>query len=550
MTIKKKLLLNSLLSLIFSVSIIAFIIFNMLSIQSSNQDFVPMMMKTQQLQAELKAAKQSLNNYAYSPTEGNKQEALTRLMDSEKLFKQLDEGMKQPYFQQPFEKAKQKFSALMKEAKAALDARDIAETRRQSMRAEGILNDLYVVNMYVNEYYDYMQKQLQEQIRSVITISFVSVGVLLLLASFFSIRLTRTITTPLRKIAANAKEIARGNLRVEPIVYKGNDELGDLNHSFTTMTEQLNGLLHSVDTMSKQVEAFAKEIEQENEMLTEINNQVASSTNELSAGAQSISEELQSAVQLIEKMESTFSENVARTEQTAKYSDEAVLAIVNGQQALEEQLNFIRENAKATALIENATKEFADYAGKIENMAKAVDEIASQTNLLALNAAIEAARAGEAGKGFAVVAEEVRKLAEESAKATNQIFEMVRLIKRGLTNVLNSVRQGVEIADAQSRAIETTTNAFKEIEQKVNGISHDIQSLVSGMAISKQLGEQVLQNVESISAVVEQSAAGSEEIAASMTEQLQAFKKMGEKVTTLRQLTDELQTMMAKFETK
>lgn len=117
-------------------------------------------------------------------------------------------------------------------------------------------------------------------------------------------------------------------------------------------------------------------------------------------------------------MDDTFAKTSERTEQTARYSEAAVEAIHNGRRAIEQQLQFIRENADATLSIEQATKEFTGYAAKIENMAKAVSDIAEQTNLLALNAAIEAARAGEAGKGFAVVAEQVRKLAEESAKAT------------------------------------------------------------------------------------------------------------------------------------
>lgn len=550
MSIKQRLLFHSLATPVIAGAIIVFIIMNMLSIQSSNQDFVPLMMKAQHLQAELKATKQSLSNYAYSPTEGNKQEVLVHLAESEKLLQALNKGLTQPYFRSALEQANKKFAALDAESKAALDARNVAEIRRQSMRAEGVLNDIYVVNTYVAEYYTYMQQTLQKQISGVITISLVAIVIVLLFAGFSGFRLTQKITTPLKKIAENAKQIASGNLRIEPVKYNGKDELADLNAAFTTMADQLNGLLQSVDTVSKQVETFAKEIDEETKMLTEINNKVAVSTNELSAGAQSISEDLQSAVQLIERMEGTVQQNVARTEQAARYSDEAVEAIVHGQAALAEQKAFIDENAKATASIEQSTEQFATYASKIEDMAKAVSDIATQTNLLALNAAIEAARAGEAGKGFAVVAEEVRKLAEESSKATNQIFEMVQLIQSGLTNVTEAVRRGVNIAEAQTKAIEMTTDAFAQIESKVQHITTDMQALVIGMDESKELGKNVLQNVESISAVVEQSAAGSEEIAASMVEQLEAFKKMSEKVTTLRQLTDDLQKMMAKFQMK
>ncbi|GAC90144.1 methyl-accepting chemotaxis protein [Anoxybacillus flavithermus NBRC 109594] len=550
MSIKQRLLFHSLATPVIAGAIIVFIIMNMLSIQASNQDFVPLMMKAQHLQAELKATKQSLSNYAYSPTEGNKQEVLVHLSESEKLLQALNKGLTQPYFRSALEQANKKFAELMKQSNEALDVNDVAEVRRQSMRAEGVLNDIYVVNTYISEYYAYMQKTLQKQIDRVITISLVAIAVVLLFAGFSGFRLTQKITTPLKKIAENAKQIASGDLRIEPVKYNGKDELADLNVAFTTMADQLNGLLQSVDTVSKQVEAFAKEIDEETKTLTEINNQVAVSTNELSAGAQSISEDLQQAVQLIERMEGTVQENVGRTEQTARYSDEAVAAITNGQAALAEQKGFIDENTKATASIEQSTAQFATYASKIEDMAKAVSDIATQTNLLALNAAIEAARAGEAGKGFAVVAEEVRKLAEESSKATSQIFEMVQLIQLGLMNVTEAVRRGVDIAEAQAKAIETTTDAFAQIENKVHDITTDIQALVIGMNESKELGKNVLQNVESISAVVEQSAAGSEEIAASMVEQLEAFKKMSEKVTTLRQLTDDLQKMMAKFQMK
>jgi methyl-accepting chemotaxis protein len=313
------------------------------------------------------------------------------------------------------------------------------------------------------------------------------------------------------------------------------------------MVEELKKLLRSVEVVSQQVETFAKEIEADNQMLTEINRQVALSTNELSAGAQSISEELQQAVQLIEQMDDTFTKTAERTEQTARYSEAAVEAIQHGQQAMEKQLHAIRESNAAMLSIEEATNKFMSYAANIEQMAKAVSDIAKQTNLLALNAAIEAARAGEAGKGFAVVADEVRKLAEQSAQATKQIFETVSLIKHGISSVSAAVAQGVTIAEQQSQSIETTTKAFAEIEDKVAGISADIQVLAVNMATSKQLEEKVLQNVESISAVVEQSAAGSEEIAASMSEQLTAFEKMVKKVTKLRQLTDELHEVMAKF---
>jgi len=216
-------------------------------------------------------------------------------------------------------------------------------------------------------------------------------------------------------------------------------------------------------------------------------------------------------------------------------------------QGVNEQRALIDNNNEASKSIEKATEQFTQYAGSIEEMAKTVSDIAAQTNLLALNAAIEAARAGEAGKGFAVVASEVRKLADASTAATTQIFDMVNLIKGGLSSIAESVGKGVEIATAQDDNVTRTLNAFTNIEDKMDSITEALENLVAGAVTSQQFNNTVLENTENISAVVEQTAAGSEEISASAEEQLNSIGKVVDKVTALRELTEDLNTMIARF---
>ncbi|WP_420837797.1 methyl-accepting chemotaxis protein [Bacillus mesophilus] len=313
------------------------------------------------------------------------------------------------------------------------------------------------------------------------------------------------------------------------------------------MVDQLRGLIGSVENVSKKVEQFSREIEDENKGLVEISNQVAVSTDELSHGSQAISEDLQNSVHLVEQLDQEFEKNLEASKQTAAFGLETVDSIGSGRKAMEEQRNLLTKNISSTNKIETATKAFAGYASKIEEMATSVSSIAGQTNLLALNAAIEAARAGEAGKGFAVVADEVRKLAEESTKATAEIFSMVEHIQAGLSEIVKSVNQGVDIAQKQEQSMIVTNEAFETIDQKVQNISSHIQGIVDGMSQSKKIGNQVLDSVGNISSVVQQSAAGSEEISASTTEQLQAFGKLAAKVTAMRDLTNELNQMLSQF---
>ncbi|MFY0760115.1 methyl-accepting chemotaxis protein [Metabacillus dongyingensis] len=547
MSLKKKLLLNSLSIIIMATLMIGFIIVNMLSIQSSNQNEVPVLLNIEKLQGELTVTKQSLNNFAFSLTDAQKEETFQSLQRNEKLFEEINQTVKDKNTKQAFQKASIKFKDFKEETGEALNQKNQAEAKRQSVRVDGISNDVHLMNFYANERYEMLQENLQKQIEFVILSAIIGTALLILLSSYIVIRMTNAITKPLKGLSHQASEIANGNLAVAAISYKGKDEIAALNDSFTSMTHQLKGLLFSIDSVSKEVEGFAKDLEGENRALTEISNQVAVSTDELSAGSQSISSDLQDAVTLIERMDFDFSVNVTRSEQSVQYGKETVNAITSGQSAIKAQRLLIQENMNTTRQIEESTKTFIGYMTKIEDMAKVVSNIADQTNLLALNAAIEAARAGEAGKGFAVVAAEVRKLAEESTGATSQIFEMVSLIQSGISSISESVVSGVSIAQKQQNGMDHTTSAFEAIDHKVKGITSELNDLKSGILNSKKLGEQVLQNVESISAVVEETAAGSEQISASTTEQLLAFEKMVEKVIELRQLTDDLNQTLSKF---
>jgi methyl-accepting chemotaxis protein len=547
MTIKKKLLLNLLLAIGLSIVMISFIIYRMLMVQASNQDQVQVLLTVQSLQSETTALKQSLSNFSFSPTEGNRQDALMRMEKTSHYITKTKSLLQQKESKIVLDKALEKFTALEREANKALDEKNSAEVKRQSLRSEGVLNDLHLLNIQVNEHYDFLKEDLESQIQFIILTAIIGSILLVVVAGGIGIRLTSSITKPLRLIAVNAQEIAKGNLMIEKVPYKHKDELGTLNESFDLMAVQLTSLLRKVNMASREVEEFAGEIEQENIALTEISNQVAVSTDELSAGAQTVSEDLQQSVELIDEMDQEIMLNLDHTQESSSYSKEAVKAISEGRKAIEEQKVLITENKEASSSIQSATDQFEGYAAKIQDMAQTVSAIADQTNLLALNAAIEAARAGEAGKGFAVVASEVRKLAEESNRATTQIFDMVNLLKTGLEEIGEAVNKGGAIAEEQMESMNLTMSAFENIESKVSGISEKITHLVKGMEASKELGARVLHNVESISAVVEETAAGSEEISASTTEQLSAFGNLSKKVTDLRKLTNELNESVSVF---
>lgn len=547
MTIKRKLILNSTAVLIVALIMVATIIFQMISMQTSNREIVDVLVNVQKLESSTLTLKQSLNNASILNNDASKYEVKLARDQTLSWFKRVEETLFDKESRAYLEKAAMKLELLNNSTVSALDSNDNAELKRQSVRVDGISNDIFMLNKYVTEYYDQMQTNLENNVKSIVVSAMIGAAILIIFSIASSLKMTYSITRPLDRIAGQARDIAEGNLQVEPFVYNKKDELGKLNLSFQQMTEQLHMLIKEVQVASSKVNSFAELVEAENTTLSEITKQIAVSTDELSAGAQSISSELQDSVHMISDMDEHFSSNVVITKESEELAQKAKGAVNAGLQTLQSQEKNVEETQLATQSIERATKQFQSYAEKIENVASAVSSISEHTNLLALNAAIEAARAGEAGKGFAVVATEVRKLADESKNLMTEVFSVIGDLKAGLEEVEVSVGHGVAMSLEQKETMTLTSRSFHEIQESMEQMDAKISSLVIGVSKSKDLGQHVLANVDNISAVVEETAAGSEEISAATTEQVHAFINLSEKVLELKELTVSLQQSISRF---
>src|SRR5690625_4731358 len=320
MTIKKKILLNSLSVLALSILMIAIIIVRMMAIQNTSSDYVNVLLAVHDVNAETKATMNSLNTLAYNMTDSNKENVLTQLEVTTVAFEEAERLIEEKDAREILLTAQEKFVVLKEASLAAVDENNSAEINRQSLRNLGIVNDIYMVDLYTSAHYDYLQELLAKQIKDVITFAILGTIFVILGTIVIVLRLANAVTNPLKKLATNAEEIASGNLIVEEILYDKNDELGQLNRSFSTMTDQLRSLLQSIDQASRHVDDYTIELDAENNYLAEVSNQVTLSTEELAKGTQSISEDLQSSVELIEQVNHEFASNVDRAKSSADHA--------------------------------------------------------------------------------------------------------------------------------------------------------------------------------------------------------------------------------------
>ncbi|PRR99655.1 methyl-accepting chemotaxis protein [Bacillus sp. NMCN6] len=546
MSLRIKILLNSLVSLLLAVGVIAFIIVSMTKIQSSNETEVQTLLNVQKTKASFESVEQAMTNYSMTLSDEQLEVVQNDITTAKKQLQTLNKHAGN-INKVALTRLSAKYDTWTKEANNAIGEKNASDARRVAARIDGVLNDVHTMNKRAEEAYKQNQENTADNVQWIITSALVAALTLIVIAVFLNIGLTRSIVTPIKSLSYRAKQIAEGNLAVERMDIQRKDEIGGLNESFNQMTDQLISLIKEISNVSSQVETFSIQLDDENKKLMESANQVSVSTDEMANGSQAISEDLQHGVSLIEKMDQHGRKNSERSQTVIQSTEDAIEAVESGKHTLTETKTAIEKNTHATRQIEQSAGEFTQYASGISAMAKTVSDIADQTNLLSLNAAIEAARAGEAGKGFAVVADEIRKLADESSNATRQIFDMVSHIERGIQSISQTVKEGVKLSFQQQDAMDKTSHSFEDIETKAQHIKQEMAVLNDQIVQSTELGGQVLNSIENISAVVEETAAGSEEISASANEQLQSFHQMNKQVEELMSMTARLNETVHRF---
>ncbi|MEC0234825.1 methyl-accepting chemotaxis protein [Paenibacillus kribbensis] len=549
MKLQGKLVLNAMVSLIACLALVAYIIFELLRINSQSSNLVPAMLNVQQLNAYLIQSGQALQNYSSSMTESNKADVLKQLTQSEKTITLLSQGMMQTEAQQKrLSSVKIKFSKFKTATEKAMSTQNSPESKREAMRVQGIQNDVFMLDLLTKARYDEYTEDLTKSIRFTWQLALAGAVLLMVAVGLYNTYTSRQLALRTRRLTDAAKQIAEGNLTVQLAQTKGRDELDELNESFRVMIGNLRTIVLSIDQAGNRVDLMARDIDQHNEAMKEIVTQVSTSTEELAIGSQKIAEDLSTTVGVVDEMQQKFEANLLETTQSTAYSEDALHAVEQGTQVMSEQLRIVAENRSAMAEVEQTVKELEANAAEITTMTGYVSEIASQTSLLSLNASIEAARAGEAGRGFAVVANEVKKLANQSESAVKQIYTAVERIMQAMDKVKTSVAQSQELFREQEKATSSTGESFAEISDKVQQIAGQVSKLSTDMNVSRELSVQVQQAIENMSAITQQSAAGSEEITASTVEQKRSFEESAEKVKELRQIREEMQRELDRFQ--
>jgi len=316
--------------------------------------------------------------------------------------------------------------------------------------------------------------------------------------------LRRRICGATQLVLNQAEAIAAGDLTHDDLRVRSRDELGDMAAAINKMSGSLKQMILAITEDAVQVAHASEELNTTSQQITTNSEETSAQADVVSKAAQTVSQNLQTVATGAEEMGVSIKEIAKNASEAARVATSAVK---------------VAETTTATI------SKLGESSNEIGQVIKVITSIAQQTNLLALNATIEAARAGEAGKGFAVVANEVKELAKETAKATEDISRKIEAIQTdtkaavdaiasisGVVNQINDISNTIATAveeqnattNEMSRNVNEAARGSGEITGNIAGVAEAAQSTSQGATVTQKSAQQLVETSAKLRRLVEQ----------------------------------------------
>lgn len=371
----------------------------------------------------------------------------------------------------------------------------------------------------------------------------------IIIAGLIGVWIAAGIQGNMKRISKRFGEVAKGDLTVT-VTAKGRDEFVGLAQSATNMIYNNKKLVAKVNNSTGDLEVSANEVKSASEIISGYSEDITRTIGGINEGMERQSRYALACVEKTDALSRDIKEVSNTVEKVEVLVSNTENMIQSGMTMIQELGESAQETTAITSQVGNSVEALKKETSIINQFVEMITDISDQTNLLSLNASIEAARAGDAGRGFAVVAEEIRKLADDSARAAGKIQDNVMNITKQTESTMTDAKQAENMVAAQSVVVEKVVAIFQDMNAQMEELVGGLNAIVESTGKADVERKETLASVKNISNIIEESVENVRDVNGVTEKLLQNVENLNKVSDTLNGNMEDLKAEISAFKTE